>query len=250
MGLYKDVEDFTVGTIRSSRHNYIDYALESNAIFVHFGWSHYAESDQKNGSIDYINGLFDKPFWRNNPEGLASEHTAYTATGKIADEVIRKGIKPEADTAEETILLNYTVDEVDLTNNSDSMIANKITIPYGSAQNTTTFEYDENTKMYTRQENGKDCIDYETKEKVTTKNIIVEKITYSVCSDNYYWDLKTIGMGDGYYITNGQAVPIKWSKSSRSSKTVYTYLDGSEIEVNDGRTYIEVQTTSQKTTIE
>ena len=74
MALYKDIdEDFTIGTIRSSRHDFIDYALESNAIFVHYGWSHYAEDDQKTGVIDYINGLFGGPFWRDNPEKLASE---------------------------------------------------------------------------------------------------------------------------------------------------------------------------------
>lgn len=250
MALYKDVDDFTVGTIRSSRHNFIDYALESDAIFVHFGWSHYSETDQKKGSIDYINGLFDEPFWRENPEHLASEHTAYTSTGKIKEYISTKGYKAEASSAEDTILLKYNVDGVDLSAKEGAIIANKVTIPYDTQQNITTFIYDEESKMYTRQEQGNDCIDYKTKEKVTTKNIIVEKIGYSVCSDNYYWDLKTVGSGDGYYITNGYAVPIKWSKSSRSSKTVYTYLDGTEIEMNDGRTYIEVQPTSRHTTIE
>lgn len=250
MALYKDVDDFTIGTIRSSRHDFVDWALESNAIFVHFGWSHYAEDDQKRGSINYINGLFDEGFWRNNPEGLASEHTAYTSTDKIKEVAQKKGFNLEADTAEETILLNYSHDEIDLSTMEDVQNANKVTLSYDGTQNVTTFVYDENTKMYTRQERGVDCVDHETGETVTTKNIIVEKITYSVCSDPKYWDLTTTGSGEGYFITNGYAVPIKWSKSSRGSKTIYTYLDGTEINVNDGRTYIEIQTTSQKTTIE
>ena len=68
--------------------------------------------------------------------------------------------------------------------------------------------------------------------------------------DNYYWNLHTVGSGDGYFITNGYAVPIKWNKPDRKSKTKYTYLDGTEIEVSDGRTYIEVQITENTTTIE
>ena len=78
-----------------------------------------------------------------------------------------------------------------------------------------------------------------------------------MCDDNYYWDLDTIGSGDGYYITNGYAVPIKWNKSSRSAKTKYTYakgtvidgqdVGGQEITVSDGRTWIEVQTIKQTT---
>ena len=53
-------------------------------------------------------------------------------------------------------------------------------------------------------------------------------------------DLTTTGTGDGYYVTNGYAVPIKWSKESRVSKTRYTYQDGSEIKVNDGNTFIQI----------
>lgn len=248
LALYKDInEDLTVGTIRSSRHNFIDYALESDAIFVHYGWSHYAEDDQKKGSINYINGLFDKPFWRNNPESLASEHTAYTSIAKIKQTVNDKGFKTESD---RTVLLNYNPEDVDLSNNSEAKAANKVVIPYGANPNVTTFVYDANTKMYNRQENGKNCIDYNTKEQVNTKNIIIQKINYSMCSDNYYWDLKTVGSGTGYFITNGYAVPITWKKDSRAGKTKYYYKDGKEIEVSDGRTYIELQTNSQNLTIE
>lgn len=251
MALYKDIdEDFTIGTIRSSRHDFVDYALESNAIFVHFGWSHYAEDDQKAGSINYINGLFDQGFWRNNPERLASEHTAYTSISKIKEAIEHKGFETEVEDADDTILLKYSHDEIDLSAKENAMPASEVKLSYDGHQNVTTFVYDEATKMYKRQEMGNDCIDHETGENVTTKNIIIEKMPYSVCDDGYYWDLKTTGTGEGYYITNGVAVPINWSKSSRKSKTVYTYEDGTEINVNDGRTYIELQTTSQNTTIE
>ena len=114
--------------------------------------------------------------------------------------------------------------------------------------------------MYTRYENGIKCVDHNTKKAVTTKNIITYKLDYKMCNDNYYWDLDTIGSGEGYYITNGHAVPITWNKSSRSSKTKYTYKDGvvlngqdvsgQEISVSDGRTWIEIQTTKQNLTIE
>ncbi|MBP3503055.1 MAG: DUF3048 domain-containing protein [Clostridia bacterium] len=248
MALYKDIdEDFTIGTIRSSRHDFIDYALESNAIFIHYGWSHYAEEDQKKGVIDYINGLYGGPFWRDNPEKLASEHTAYTSINKLKKEIESKGFKT---TGDNTLLLNYSAENINLSEKENSIKANKVVIPYGSTKNTTTFVYNETTKMYDRQENGNNCIDHETKEQVSTKNIIVQKINYKVCDDNYYWNLQTVGSGKGYYITNGQAVPITWSKKDRSSQTKYYYEDGTEIELNDGRTYIELQTNSQKTTIQ
>ena len=258
LALYKDIaEDLVVGTIRSARHNFVDYALESDAIFVCFGWSHYAEDDMKKGSIDYIQGLYGGPFWRNNPENLASEHTAYTSTAKLDKTVKSKGFKT---TSNNTILLNYNVSDVDLSSATSVKKANTVTIPYGSSYYKSSFKYDAETKMYTRYQAGDKCVDYKTKETITTKNIIVQKLNYKMCDDNYYWDLDTVGSGDGYYITNGYAVPIKWSKSSRSAKTKYTYksgtvidgqdMGGQEISVSDGRTWIEVQTTKQKTIIE
>ena len=128
------------------------------------------------------------------------------------------------------------------------MIANKITVDYGDI--ITTFIYDTNNKVYNRNVNGSERKDMITGEVFTTKNIIVEKISYNKCDDNHYWCLNTTGNGDGYYITNGYAVPIKWNKESRTSKTKYTYLDGSEIEVSDGRTYIEVQINEKSTIVE
>ena len=34
---------------------------------------------------------------------------------------------------------------------------------------------------------------------------------------------------------------IKWEKECRSCQTKYTYLDGKEIVVNDGNTFIQIQ---------
>ena len=75
-------------------------------------------------------------------------------------------------------------------------------------------------------------------------------ITHSMMDDNYCWNLHTVGSGEGYYITNGYAVPIQWSKSDRYSKTVYTYADGTEINVSDGRTYIEVSDVTMTVEVE
>ena len=62
--------------------------------------------------------------------------------------------------------------------------------------------------------------------------------------------MKNIGSGEGYYITDGYAVPITWEKSSRSAQTIYKYKDGSEIVVNDGNTFIQIQPLNQALTIE
>ena len=248
VALFKDVDDLRVGTIRSARHNMIDYAYESDAIFVAFGWSHYAQDDlQKKGIINYVQGMVGEGnMWRENPAHLDSEHTVYLNTNKVYEYARdKKGYSLESD---DTVLLNYNVIDVDLSNREEAMTANKVTIPYGSVTN--VFEYNPETKMYTRIVNDKRTTDYYTGEEFTTKNIIVQKVDYNKMDDGYYWNIHTTGEGNGFYITNGKAVPIKWSKADRKAKTKYTYEDGDEIDVSDGRTYIEVQVKSKSTTIE
>ncbi len=246
LAFYKDKVTAKVGTVRSARHNFLDYVLENDAIFVHFGWSHYAQADIPSLGINNINGLYDTPFWRENPEGLATEHTAYTGLDKLIEVAKNKGYRT---TTEEKSLLNYSTDKIDLSKKEGSIVANNVEIPYSNSY-IVKFVYDSENENYKRYVNGVEHTDYFTKEQYTSKNIIVVKLGLTKTSDNYYLNLHNVGTGDGYYITNGYAVPIKWEKSDRSSKTVYKYLDGTIINVNDGNTWIMLQSVDNATTIE
>ena len=248
LAVYKDVNDVTVGTIRSCRHNFADFAYENDAILVCFGWSHYAKDElTRFGSVDFMNGnegKWSSAFWRNNPEKLATEHTAYTSLSKLIDYTTKNKYRITSDSSQ---LLNYSAEEIDLGSIKGSKTANTITLPYGNI--TTKFTYDTKTKMYTRVVNGSVAKDHKTKEPFTTKNIIIHKVRFHVMPDKYYWELTTTGTGTGYYVTNGKYVPITWKKEKRSSKVHYYYSDGTEIKVNDGRTYIQIHTTAKTASI-
>ena len=46
---------------------------------------------------------------------------------------------------------------------------------------------------------------------------------------------------DGYYLTNGKAIPITWAKLSDLSRTVYfDKATGQELILNPGKTYIGI----------
>ena len=62
--------------------------------------------------------------------------------------------------------------------------------------------------------------------------------------------LSNIGTLDGYYITNGKAIKITCEKTSRTSRTVYKDLEGNEIKVNDGNTYVQICPINAKVVIE
>lgn len=243
LAVFKDQDTSRIGSIRSSRHYYLDYALENDAVYVHYGWSEQAESDISKFGVNNINGMINShPFWRDNTLNVSSEHTVFASIEKIKETMETKGYR---NTTDKDLLLNYSVDEVDLSSKEGVIKADNVSIKYSNYQ-TTSYKYDETKKLYVRYSNGEVRKDYVTKEEFTAKNIITYKVeNYSM--DSYgRQELNNIGKGEGYFITNGYAIPITWEKSSETSQTVYKYLDGKEITVNDGNTYIQIQPSNQK----
>ena len=244
LAVFKDKYPTKLGTVRSARHNFLDYVMENDAIFVHFGYSHYAKDElNSKWTIDNVKGLSNSPFWRENPENLAYEHTAYTSLEKVKTFAQNKGYRMTTDVKP---LLNYSANEIDLS--SDGKLANTVVVPY-SNNYIVKFVYDNESKVYQRYVNNNIHKDYFTGELFTAKNIIVVKIDFTNASDNYYLNFYNTGSGKGYYITDGYAKEITWEKKDRQSKTVYKYLDGTEIKVNDGNTYIMLQSVDKETTI-
>lgn len=236
MACFKGANLEKIGPVRSSRHYFLDYAMENGAIYVHYGWSPQAQSDISTYKINNINGITEsgKTFWR--VKDKSSPHNAVTSTQNILASAEKKGY---ATTSNVTSVLNYVVDEVELTEGTD---ANKIVIPYTDSHKV-MYEYNPETKMYTRYSKGELQKDWDTKENVTTKNIIITKAKNYTLNDSENkgrQGLKNIGKLDGYYITNGKVIPITCTKDSRISKTKYEDLSGKEIEVNDGRTFIQI----------
>ena len=95
--------------------------------------------------------------------------------------------------------------------------------------------------------------DWDTKDPVTTKNIIVTFAKNTVLNDGTNKDrqnLSNIGTLDGYYITNGKAIKIKCEKTSRKEQTVYKDVNGNEIDINDGNTFIPIVPLNSEITIE
>lgn len=244
MAIFKDANTEHIGSVRSSRHNFLDYALEYDAIYVHYGWSKFAKNDISKFKVNNINGLYDSGFWRDKTLKVPSEHTAFTNIENIISTASKKGYRL---TSNEELPLHYRVFPVNI-NTEDSIKADKVSIPYSSYM-TTSYTYDENTRLYLRFANGKEHTDAITKKQYTAKNIIIMKVkNYSI--DSYgRQNLDTAGSGEGYYITNGYARKITWKKESRTSKTIYQYLDGTEVILNDGNTFIQVQPIDKKTSI-
>ena len=167
MGIYKDSDASRIGSVRSSRHYYLDYAMENDAIYVHYGWSPQAQADISSFRINNINGD-PSAFWRETNLGVSSEHTAFTSMEKIRATIDKKGYRK---TSDQRTLLNYSVDEIDMSTMEGAVVANKVKIPYSSYY--VDYTYDAENKVYVRSPKGDNsAVDYVTKKQITPKNII------------------------------------------------------------------------------
>ena len=241
LAIYKDATTEKIGSIRSSRHYYLDYALENDAIYVHHGYSPQAREDWSKLGVDRIEVSDYLTGWRDKSASKTYEFTLFTNIEKLG-----KGIGSKRTERNKDLLLNYSVDNIDLSHMEGAIPANKIDVKY-SGGTTTNYAYDSENNYYLRSVNNKSQNDYVTGKQLNVKNIIVYKVKYSnIAGDNKgRQTIDNVGTGTGYYISNGYAVPITWKKDSRSSATVYKYSNGEEIKVNDGNTFIQIMPDNQ-----
>ena len=251
MALFLDTNTERIGSIRSARHYYLDYALENDAIYVHHGKSPQAQADWKTLKVDRVEVSESKTGWRDKSLTTSSgkkasfEHTLFTNIEKL-----NKGIESFRKERNNNLLLNYSIEELDLKNRDGTIEANNILIKYSNSVKT-SYEYDPINKVYKRSVNGKIHKDYVTGNQYTFKNIITYQVNnYTISGDNKgRQTIDNIGSGEGYYITNGVAIPITWEKKARNSQTIYKYKNGDELIVNDGNTFIQIQPLGQTLTI-
>ena len=244
MALFKGVDLEKIGPVRSARHYFIDYAMENDAIYVHFGQSPQAQTDIKRYSIDDINGISEDgtTFWR--VKDKYAPHNAVTSTENLLQSAKNKNYKTVS--TQESVL-NYVTDEVNL---EEGQEATNITIPHSDLQ-VVEYVYDAENKVYKRFARDEAQTDWDSGEAITTKNIIItfcDNYTLTDSENKGRQGLKNIGTFDGYYITNGKAIKIQCEKTERDAQTVYKDMNGNEIQVNDGNTFVNICPTDAEVT--
>ena len=85
MALFKKHDLEKVGPVRSSRHYFLDYALEHDAIYCHAGWSPKAQTDIRSLGVNNINGILGDDgniYWRDYTYDR-TWHNLYTGVDKL-----------------------------------------------------------------------------------------------------------------------------------------------------------------------
>lgn len=235
MAFYRGDETEKIGPVRSSRHYFLDYMMENDAIYTHYGWSPKAGQDITSFGIDKINGVLgtdEDTFWREY-KYKGDWHSAYTSIAKIKEKAASKNYSFETDRKNG---IKYSEEYFDLDTED---VANDISLTYCSIYKT-GYTYNSDTKMYEKSINGAPHI-MQNGEKLEVKNVIIMLTADRLLGDGSdRRDITTVGEGKGYYITNGAYEEITWSKSERFGNTTYKKSDGSDLYINPGKTIINI----------
>lgn len=226
-----------IGNVRSSRPYYVYFASEYDAIYAHAGGNPAAFELIDNGLVENldVNALDGKTKGKNVGYRTGSnEHTLYTYSDGLDMGIEKKGY-------DMTLPANYEPHfKFSEAGNqlSDGDDCEVVQLYY--FYNSPYWEYNSEDGLYYRYQFGEKQIDANGNAQLTAKNIIIEDVdwwTYEGSQYLGYWLPNNTGTGK--FISNGKVVDITWSKAGDSDITHYYYLNGEEIELNVGVTWVQ-----------
>ena len=224
-----------IGSVRSARHYYVSLANELDAVYVHFGGTTFAydkiKSDNTTDVDGIMGGLAGHAFTRD--QSIQAPHNVFLNFSVMLNEVLKSSLRSEYEREK-----FFSFNEEDTTPGNGQK-ADKVTIQFSQSVRPYLI-YDKETGEYTRYQFGVLHTDPNNDQPLTYKNIIVQYAKHAPKSNEYITIDLEDAEGDGYYITNGVAIPIVWKRNETPNECHYYDLEGNELSINIGKTYIAI----------
>lgn len=247
MALYGDFTQVkNVCSIRSCRYYYPILAEGFDAQYIHCGM----DEVHARGIINELGiktydagydplGVFERDQDRIN-NGYAYEHTLYFQGEEYAVKA-EESENWRTDLAEDHIgklAFKFSTEEVI----PEGKECSEITVDFGSGY-ISDFHYNPAEQVYYKDHNGTKHMDIGSGLQLSFDNL------FFLETDIHIFDGDTAGRKEidiyadhykGYYVTKGQVIEITWTKNSAEQQLLFETLDGQELMVNTGKTYIAV----------
>lgn len=237
MVIYKDWENIEqLGSIRSIRPTNIWIAGEYNAVMCHDGGPFYIDEYLSHDYAQHFSGIFSRV-----KNGKATEFTEYICTGDLDKAFKNAKFTSEYDEFYEGPHFKFSTESKQVELDGDD--ATDIKLAAAFKHTSSELKYDESTGLYKYYVYGSEHVDGKTGETLTFKNVILQSAGLFQLDKNGYCAYNAFGdkgKGEGLYITNGKATPIKWEKATENGITHFTLENGEELTLNAGMTYIGI----------
>ena len=246
-----------IGNIRSIRHYYVPVGMEWDSIIVHFGGPFYADEWVERPEVNNITGTHtgnskyspgSEAFFRSSDK--SAPHNAYTSGEKLTSAIEKQNYdlnhRSQYWVADHFKFTNSSHPNT-LEDHSDATRAVNIDLSGVFPVTLTTLEYNEEEGVYYKNLHKVKQIDQLTGEQLTFSNVIVQMTDSRQLDPKDYQDFTMVDSGKpGYFCTKGKMIPITWTKTSDYAPTKYYDMDGNEIVLNTGKTYVAVAQSGTK----
>ena len=226
-----------LGSIRSTRPTNLVIAPEWNAIVCHDGGPFYIDDYLAKPFVDNFSGTFSRV-----DNGKSREFTEYICPGDLDKNFESKSnvSKTYNEYYKGPHYQFVTSDSEinDLSGAPSVKDCTRVELPF--KHNGSKLEYDPSTQRYMYSEYGMKHTDPgNNDEQLGFTNVLLQNARYVKFDDNGYMMFHAIDyQRDGWFITQGKAIPITWSKEDEVTPTRYYDKDGNEIVLNTGKTYV------------
>lgn len=235
MGVFEEFHPERIGSVRSGRQYFASIADEYDAVLVSFGESSYCTEKIKELNLNQLSGLRGEGstvFYRDN--SIKAPHNAFTSKEGLAKGIAKKEFRTAYD---EKLINHFSFYNTDTDLLGDQNV-NKLTLKF-SSYTSPYFTYDAENKTYLRFQHGGAHIDANSSKQLEFKNIIVQFVDGFSIDETKSFSFKQAD-GEGYYISNGKAVPITWDKKESDRSMAYYDSNKNMLEINPGKTYIAI----------
>lgn len=239
LALFTDVESVdAIGSTRSTRPMFNDIAQHYDLILTHAGGSDQALSDARNRKIDNYNidaweAVKAGASYRDKEHKRAYENTLYGIGSGIKAYAEAKGA---AMTLEREYGLSFTENGMP----ADGENADKVSVvmTYNKAKKETVMVYDAAMGKYVWNQYGRPMQDLITEETEAFTNVIIMQAIIS--TNGIYHVADFDAGGTGYYANGGKLVPIVWTCAGEKEPFRFMTMDGQELLLGEGNTYINI----------
>ncbi len=225
-----------LGSIRSTRPTNLQIFPEWNAVLCHDGGPFWNDNFYKNPFVERFSGTFSRV-----DNGKPREFTEYILPGDLEKNFKNTGFSTTYNEYY-TGLPHYQfashTKPNDLSQYSDAKTCEKISLPFH--HNNPWLEYDSESKTYKYfQYNQKEVDAGNGNVQIAFTNLLLQNARLERLDDHgYMMYYPSESNRDGWFITQGKAIPVKWTKQNDLDATRYYDMDGNEIKINVGKTYV------------
>ena len=244
LALYTDVSKAeAIGSVRSDRLMFNQIVKMYDAVLADAAGSDQVLNDARNtgvnrmtidtgDSTDYSYRAKDRVFTF-KPESKY-EHTLFAKGAGLLDFAQKKGFSV-TQPADKDYNLHFTEDG---TPDGETANSVNVTFTYRNNKKDTTMVYDESLGKYVYNQYGKVMVVGDTEDPECFTNVII--MLADITRGDVYYTANFTGGGTGYYANGGKIIPITWGCDGEESPFWFKTVDGADLELGVGNTYMAI----------